>query len=145
MIIIGDMFHSRDNREHELFLKWRKDFSWLPIQLVKGNHDILDSGWYRHAAIDLHEAFLQEGPFLFTHDIAEEGQPAHEYSFSGHIHPGITIKGIGRQALRFPCFYFGKKGAVLPAFGRFTGTHGIEPKRGESVYAIIENRLLKVK
>ena len=41
VIVIGDMFHSHDNKEHDFFLKWRNDFSQLAIQLVKGNHDIL--------------------------------------------------------------------------------------------------------
>ena len=59
------------------------------------------------------------------------------YIFSGHIHPGIRISGIGNQSLHFPCFYFGAKYAVLPAFSRFTGTYPIKPKRGESVYALL--------
>ena len=45
VIIIGDMFHSESNKEHDLFLKWRQDFSALPIHLVKGNHDILKEEW----------------------------------------------------------------------------------------------------
>ena len=50
------------------------------------------------------------------------------YFFSGHIHPGIRIDGAGRQSLYFPCFYFGKKYAVLPAFSRFTGAAVIYPE-----------------
>jgi len=147
VIVIGDMFHSHDNKEHELFIKWRKDFEKVSIQLVKGNHDILNDDWYAKAGIVLcndnqgqENYSLRIGNFIFTHDMNESSLPTSDpelYCFSGHIHPGISIRGIGKQSLRFPCFYFGKQFAVLPAFSRFTGTHGIEPKRGEAVYALI--------
>jgi DNA ligase-associated metallophosphoesterase len=147
VIVIGDMFHSHDNREHDFFLKWRKDFEQLCILLVKGNHDILNVQWYVEAGITLCEAtagstdaILNIGNFVFTHDINDIEPSAldpSKYFFSGHIHPGISISGLGKQSLRFPCFYFGKQYAVLPAFSRFTGTQGIKPKRGESVYALL--------
>jgi uncharacterized protein len=153
VIVIGDMFHSFDNKEHGLFIKWRKDFEQLPILLIKGNHDILKNDWYATAGIQIcggetqsGGAALQIGNFIFTHDIndctsSEAGEEI--YFFSGHIHPGISIKGLGKQSLRFPCFYFGKQYAVLPAFSRFTGTQIIKPKRGESVYALVPSNHLK--
>ena len=51
LIIAGDLTHSTANKELDLFLKWRKDFSLLHIDLVKGNHDILADSWYEEAAI----------------------------------------------------------------------------------------------
>lgn len=139
VIIIGDMFHSHSNMEHDLFLKWRKDFSQIDMQLVMGNHDILQQGWYSHAGIEVINHPLNIDAFSFVHDITEiENNQTHEnYFFSGHIHPGISIRGMGKQSLNFPCFYFAKKYAVLPAFSRFTGSHGIKPQKGESVFAII--------
>ncbi len=41
LIVVGDMFHSTANKELELFAKWRNDFTYLEIHLIKGNHDIL--------------------------------------------------------------------------------------------------------
>jgi uncharacterized protein len=147
VVVIGDMFHSHDNQEHAFFMKWRKDFEQLCILLVKGNHDILKAQWYEEAGIQICDAtpgaagaILSIGNFIFTHDIndiAAGEQSEGKYFFSGHIHPGISISGLGKQSLRFPCFYFGKQYAVLPAFSRFTGTQGIKPKRGESVYALL--------
>jgi metallophosphoesterase superfamily enzyme len=66
------------------------------------------------------------------------------YFFSGHIHPGIRINGSGRQSLCFPCFYFGKKYAVLPAFSRFTGVAMIYPEAGEQVFAIVNQQLIQL-
>jgi DNA ligase-associated metallophosphoesterase len=137
VVVIGDMFHSHDNKEHELFLKWRHDFPRLTINLVKGNHDILKASWYRSADITINDCELRMGDFVFVHDFNDCTIPAQGYIFSGHIHPGISIKGVGNQSLHFPCFYFGEHYAVLPAFSKFTGTHPIKPKRGESVYALL--------
>ena len=66
------------------------------------------------------------------------------YTFSGHIHPGISIRGMAKQSLHFPCFYFADNYCVLPAFSRFTGTHGIDPQKGENVFAIVENQIMQV-
>jgi uncharacterized protein len=143
VIIIGDMFHSHDNKEHEFFLKWRKDFEQLSIHLVKGNHDILKENWYREAGITISNCEINIDNFAFVHDFTDCTAPEKGYIFSGHIHPGIHIHGTGKQSLRFPCFYFGEQYAVLPAFSRFTGMYGIKPKPGESVYALVNPDSMK--
>lgn len=133
------MFHSHANRELELFCKWRSDFSQLNILLVKGNHDILASSFYEQAGIQIIPRIHIEGPFAFIHDKEEldAGEGTGHYIFSGHVHPAIGIQGKGRQALRFPCFHFGKRQALLPAFSRFCGHHTIKPRKGDHVYALI--------
>lgn len=149
LLVVGDLFHSRENKELALFLKWREDFPDLGIQLIQGNHDILHDTWYEKAGIDVSRETLSVGPFSFVHDIADvavgvndvpegPGQPAKGgYYFSGHIHPGIRIRGMGKQSLQFPCFYFGSEYAVLPAFGRWTGTVSIAPAPEDNVFAIL--------
>ena len=140
LIIAGDMFHSHANREMDLFSRWRNDFSQLQITLVKGNHDILHDHWYNANNISLASRRLSIHGFEFVHDPADvetETTGMGNYTFSGHIHPGIRISSGSRQSLRFSCFYFGRHYAVLPAFSRFTGYAIIQPKRGESVYAVL--------
>lgn len=137
-------FHSTGNKEHELFLKWRNDLPAVSIQLVKGNHDILDKAWYREAGINVHDTALKIGNFVFTHDMGTYEPAANTYCFSGHIHPGIKINGAGRQSLQLACFYFGKKYAILPAFGKFTGTHAVSTKKGDAVFALVENKIMQV-
>jgi metallophosphoesterase superfamily enzyme len=66
------------------------------------------------------------------------------FTFSGHIHPGVVMNGIGKQSLRFPCFYFTKNYAVLPAFSHFTGLYKINPKKNDKVFALIENAVVKI-
>jgi DNA ligase-associated metallophosphoesterase len=146
LVIVGDMTHSSHNKELDLFIKWRKDFSSLHIDLVKGNHDILADQWYNEANISLHEWELMTDGFLFRHESKKRkpGEyPSLKYTFSGHVHPGIVLRGGGRQSLRFPCFYFGEENCVLPAFSRFTGTYTVRPEKGETVYALTGEEIVK--
>jgi len=142
LIVVGDLFHSQENKELQLFLKWRNDFPSLRIKLVKGNHDILNMNWYVQAGIDVYDECLTLEQFTFIHDITA-CEVSNTYYFTGHIHPGIIISGMGKQSLSFPCFYFGKNYAVLPAFSRFTGLAMIRPEKNEDVFAIIPSNPIK--
>jgi DNA ligase-associated metallophosphoesterase len=154
LIIVGDMFHSHANKELELFLKWRSDLAGIHIRLVRGNHDILKDEWYQQAGIDLSSQTLSRKDFHFVHDISDQLKQRdgfikniseeRSYFFSGHIHPGIRLNGMGKQSLCFPCFYFGKKYAVLPAFSRFTGVAMIYPAAEEEVFAIVNQELIQL-
>jgi DNA ligase-associated metallophosphoesterase len=144
LIIVGDLFHSHANKEMDLFLKWRNDFPQLNIQLIIGNHDILPADWYAGANINCIKQQLQTGPFIFTHDKAACSSTKDCYIFSGHIHPAVAIYGNAKQSLKFPCFYFTKTYGVLPAFGRFTGTHTIDPKKGDMVFALAQNKIIQL-
>lgn len=167
VIVVGDFFHSHVNEELEWFLKWKKDFVQLQITLIKGNHDILSDTWYALANIEIKPESLAIGPFLFQHDYAissseknETTKPISEnktntrskiqiekvnqpYIFSGHLHPGILIKGISKQSLRFPCFYFGENQGILPAFSKFSGLATIKPKKQDQVFAIVNDQLIQ--
>lgn len=146
LVIVGDMFHSVENKEHELFLKWRNDLPHVEMLLVRGNHDIVPGQWYADANIELAENCWSKNNFTFIHHI-EDAEPVSRESsfyFSGHIHPGVNIKGLGKQSLRFPCFYFTKEFAVLPAFGKFTGTYLVEPAKNEMAFAVVNNSIIPV-
>lgn len=145
LIIIGDMFHSYANKELAFFKKWRHDIDDIKCTLIRGNHDILATSWYADCNIDLVEKKLVIQQICFVHDILDIDITTQQsdYYFSGHIHPCISIKGIAKQTLQLPCFYFSKQYAVLPAFSKFTGGYPIKPKRGENVFAILPNNALK--
>ncbi|GAA4746890.1 ligase-associated DNA damage response endonuclease PdeM [Flavisolibacter ginsenosidimutans] len=143
LIVVGDFFHSSANTELDWFKRWRESFSSLQIILVRGNHDILNDQWYAGAAIDVVYPTLQSGPFLFSHDQCDVNGPL--YSFCGHIHPGVVIHGLGKQSLRFPCFYFAEEHCILPAFSKFTGAVGMDKSPAQAIYAVVENELVKIK
>ncbi len=146
IIIVGDLFHSVANKEHELFLKWRNDLKHITFLLVKGNHDIVSDDWYQKANIKTVVGIYTKNNFSFVHQIEDaltDLKESENYFFCGHIHPAIIIKGLGKQSLRFSCFYFTKNYAVLPAFGKFTGTYLIEPQKKEIAFAIVEANVIK--
>lgn len=146
LIIAGDLSHSRGNRELDLFKKWRRDMPGLNMILVNGNHDVLENNFYEEMNIERTDQ-LHIGSFSFVHDPESVIIPAVKnghYTFCGHLHPGIHIRGRGRQSLQFPCFYFAGHFAVLPAFSRFTGMHNISPGKHDHVFAIVEKGLIQV-
>lgn len=144
LVIVGDLFHSRANLEHGWFRKWRRDIPRVDMHLVIGNHDILQQADYDDMDLQVHREVLSIDDFSFVHDLHPQTISAEQYFISGHIHPGIRLQGMGKQALRFPCFYFTSQFAVLPAFSMFTGMALIEPKKGEDVFAIVEDTLIAV-
>jgi DNA ligase-associated metallophosphoesterase len=144
LIVVGDMFHSYDNKEHELFQKYRKEILPVDIHLVAGNHDILTERRYLEMGIQVHRSEIRMSNLIFSHELPEEGRNAEDYWITGHIHPGISLKGRGRQSLKLPCFYFGKGHAILPAYGRFTGTVSIEPDGEDEIFAIADQKLIRI-
>ena len=46
--------------------------------------------------------------------------------------------------MRAPCFHFGPRVAVLPAFGAFTGMHPVRVRRGDRVFAIGPDAVVEV-
>ena len=140
LLFLGDMFHSEENDGMNEFLDWRKKVSSLQINLVIGNHDILNKGWYQNAKIDCFESFLQIENIILSHDkmIIED---ENNFNIYGHIHPGILLRGMAKQSLRLPCFWFSKNYGVIPAFGRFTGSVSVRPKKEDKIFVIGEGKV----
>ena len=146
VIFLGDLFHSYKNSEWELFGEWALSQS-VKWELVKGNHDVLPFDAYDRFNIRIHTTELLIPPFAFSHfPPGKESDFSGElYHLSGHIHPAIILSGAAFQSLRLPCFVFGKRNGLLPAFGRFTGTGVITPRREDKVFVIAEDRVLDLK
>lgn len=142
LLVTGDMFHNKINSDANAFLEWRKRYANLKVVLVKGNHDDLKNEDYEALNIEVHHKELLYGPFRFIHDQPKEADGY--YNICGHIHPGVVLYGRARQRLRFPCFYFGKSFAILPAFSVFTGLKILKPEEGDRFYAITPTRVTKV-
>jgi len=146
-VVVGDLFHSAANLELDFFAKWRRDFDQLEMLLVKGNHDILNDQWYQDNHITVQKGIYQMGPFKFVHEpiVANDAPPDHEFLFSGHLHPGVSLSGMGKQNLHFPCFYFTKTTCILPAFSRFSGTATVKKKKDNTIFAIVNQQLIEIK
>ncbi len=135
LLILGDFFHARAGRAPGTLAQleaWRARDPGLVVELVAGNHD-------RHAGappadwgIQVHEESLREPPFLFCHEPPPR-VPRGWFALAGHVHPFVSLEDrTGR--LRAPCFIFGQRRALLPAFGGFTGGTSVRPLAGDRVY-----------
>jgi DNA ligase-associated metallophosphoesterase len=145
LIFLGDFFHSDMNADWEWFRLWRQQFPKLEIILIRGNHDIINDQHYHDLNIALHDQLLVR-PFLMLHHPLNEAQlqQTEGYVFCGHIHPGVSIIGRGRQSITLPCFAFGKKQAVLPSFGRFTGRVAIRQQKADRIFGVLEDKVIAI-
>lgn len=141
MVILGDLFHSRLNRDWQRLGEFIDAFPEVDFELIMGNHDILSPASYQAHRLTVYPERLDIGPFALTHHPAEVSDM---YNLCGHIHPCVRIRGRSRQSLRLPCFYFGERGGILPSFGSFTGMHPIESRDGDQIYAIADDEVIKI-
>lgn len=132
VMILGDLFHSTLNNEWRTFEQFRSKHKKVGFILIKGNHDIIDEKFYHKIDVETCDT-LQLGPFVFSHEPLES---AKLYNIFGHIHPGIVLKGKGRMYTKLPCFYFGEKSGIMPAFGTLTGLAKIKVDKKAKVFAI---------
>ena len=158
LIILGDFFHTRTSRAAHVLAalqSWRDRHASLAVTLVRGNHD--QHAGDPPAALDiecvpqplslppfacLHHPldFDDSSPFLFGDPSNQIELPAEAFALAGHVHPVVTLRDRS-SALRLPCFYFGARQALLPAFGRFTGGHGVRPVPGDRVFVVGEDEV----
>ncbi|HYG18599.1 MAG TPA: ligase-associated DNA damage response endonuclease PdeM [Ohtaekwangia sp.] len=143
VLCLGDLFHSYYNPEWEVFGELVRHFQGVSFELVLGNHDVMSERQYDRKGIRVHDALVLDG-FRFTHH-PEETATDDLYNLAGHIHPGIHLRGKGRQSLTLPCFYFGNRCGLLPAFGAFTGLATIRPKKKDQIFVIAGNRVIPIK
>jgi DNA ligase-associated metallophosphoesterase len=133
LLVLGDFFHARSGRAPgtlAAIADWRERHADLEIVLVRGNHDRGAGDPPREWRFDCHDEPWIEAPFAFRHHPCEE---ASGYVLAGHIHPAISITGLGRQRERLPCFLFGARIGLLPAFSDFTGGAAVRPQPGDRI------------
>jgi DNA ligase-associated metallophosphoesterase len=145
MIILGDFFHARSGRADStmsLIERWLREYAELQFILVRGNHD--------HSAGDppcewnitcVDEPYV-EGPLAFCHKPCEI---ADHHVMAGHVHPCAVLHDVDGSAERVPCFVFGPRSALMPAFGNFTGMHPIRPRSNDRVFAVGPDAVVEVK
>lgn len=136
VFFLGDLFHSEENMEWNDFLRFMYRYDHIEFTLIEGNHDILGEYPEKLAV----ERRIELPPFSFTH-IREED---HLFNISGHIHPGVTVRGRARQGITMPCFLFSDRFGVMPAFGQFTGIKKVRPQKRDKVFVVVEEQVIEL-
>lgn len=142
IIFLGDLFHSDYNNDMHWFALWRNMHHKIDLILVKGNHDIIDVHEYHNLNIQVYNEFFINNIQLLH--IPPKNIQNSKFILSGHIHPGISLSGKGKQKLKVPCFYFNENQGILPAFGRFTGLAEIKVNSNDHVFATTKSRIIKI-
>lgn len=144
LVLLGDLFHARAGRVPNTMAaiaEWRAARPGVEVLLVRGNHD-------RHAGDPPAELGFTvvngpwlDPPFVLRHEPAPSDEG---YVLAGHLHPGVTVHGPGRQSLRLPCFAFGPDLGLLPAFSEFTGTAEREVRDDDQVFVVAGDEVLPI-
>ena len=151
LLMLGDLFHSDYNEEWEDFGDLVLGFAGqTEFALVPGNHDRLTRHQFDKLGIAVHPEPYVEGPFAWSHhphtakELAAAGRSdaVGAYNLAGHVHPAVKLHGGGRS-LKLPCFFFGREGGLLPAFGAFTGTATLKVRRGERAFVLAGERVVE--
>ena len=153
LLLLGDLFHSDYNDEWEDFADVITGFADTRTELVLGNHDRLTRHQYEKYGIRVLEEPYVEAGFAFSHHpmslkelsahLPDHPDVSSLYNLAGHVHPAAQLYGRG-DALKLPCFFFGREAGLLPAFGSFTGTYTVRPRRGDRVYVLAGERVVLV-
>lgn len=143
LIFLGDLLHTRRGRDAEtlgLVAAWRQAYADLDVVLVRGNHDV-------HAGDppDDWQMRCVDAPYLLPPFVLQHHPIAHEdgYVLAGHLHPAARLMA-GRQQLKLPCFWFGERVGVLPAFGSFTDMGFVTPRPRDRVYVVADDEVIAV-
>lgn len=144
LVILGDFLHARSGRQPRTEARvaaWRASRPDLPVELIRGNHDRAAGDPDRSLNIIPLDAPVVDGAFTLRHHPggAEQG-----FWLAGHVHPGVALVGHARQRLFLPCFSVSAFGAILPAFGDFTGLASIAPNPGDRVFALAGGSVIEV-
>ncbi len=143
LVFLGDFLHARAARTAAVLVAlhdWRRQLpARVHCTLVRGNHDAHAGDPPAELGIAVVAEPLVMAPFAMCH---MPGVRPQGYALAGHLHPACVLRGTGGDALRLPCFVVGPHGAILPAFGAFTGHATVRAMAaGERLYAVGDGRV----
>lgn len=140
---LGDLFHSDLNESWWILEEFIDLFPAVNFHLVKGNHDILPKACYTSGKWIIHEEPLEIENFLLSHEPIPN-VPEGKINLCGHIHPGISLRGKGRQKVTLPCFFYSQRRIILPAFGRFTGLDVLACTKSDQAFVIADEAVISI-
>lgn len=142
LIVVGDLFHANYNKDLDEFKVWLTQFPYLKLQLIKGNHDRLKQSVYDNFNIEVHQHKFEINNLKFVHDFVKID--SNYFTISGHTHPGVFIKGKGRQRIKLPCYQVTRQQLILPAFSLFTGLNTKDAPKNCKNYGFTKDGVFEV-
>ena len=152
VIVLGDLLHARSGCTEDVIEEFRTVRGRITAEfiLVLGNHDRglakSPAALAARLGIDACVTALDEPPFRFVHEPASDAASGHGagVTLAGHLHPTVSIRGVGGDRLADRCFVADESVVVLPAFGSFTGGHRVEPAAGTRLWIARDDGVVEV-
>lgn len=144
LVLLGDLIHDRSSLEPrvvEAFAEFCRTHAGVEITLIRGNHDRV-SRFPSHWRLEERSAGTLLGRIELHHEPVEPTAGA--LAIAGHLHPSYRVRSLQESLGRMPCFWFHRGCLVLPALGRFTGTHTVKPRRGDRVWVDAEGSVVEI-
>lgn len=144
--VLGDLMHAPPSHRSlwpAALAEWLDRHHSVSMTVIAGNHDRVSASALPHdlgSRLVWHDSTLSVGPFILDHEPSERTDG---YVLAGHIHP-VWVLRAGRERLRAPVYWFRRQGAVLPAFGGFTGGFSVTPQRGDRVFLTGEDHVEEI-
>ena len=142
LVFLGDLLHARESHAD----------ARRSMRCMRGARGMRDCGWCwskaittgmrarcrRRCASSMCRSPGVIGPWALCHHPQTVDDA---YVLAGHLHPVYRIS-TRTDSVRVPCFRFGTRAGVLPAFGAFTGGFEVNGGvRGEALYVIAGERV----
>tara|TARA_R110002049_G_scaffold305056_3_gene501158 strand:- start:112788 stop:113468 length:681 start_codon:yes stop_codon:yes gene_type:complete len=143
LVILGDMFHARSSLSDDVVTSLDEFFAvhdGLAVTLVRGNHDAHVGQLPEKWPIQVVDPYQRIGNVVLTHHPQPLPATA-SLLLCGHLHPSVRI---GESIGKLRCFYYHAGMLVLPAIGRFTGSHVVNVKVGDRIWAIADDEVISV-
>ena len=146
LLVLGDFFHARRGVSDEVLAalsEWRQRHRSLAVVVLRGNHDRHAGDPPEQLGFDVGREEWRERGVVFRHEPPGVGEEVSEPIIAGHIHPAVRLVDA-HGSIKAPCFHFGPRVAVLPAFGLFTGSHVVRPRRDDRTFAVGPSSVIEV-
>lgn len=144
VVFLGDLLHAREGRHPDMLGTlhgWRARHRGVAMTLVRGNHDARAGDPPDSLDIRCLSGPLVHTPFVLAHHPVSSDAG---YVLAGHVHPAVRLAGRARERTRLPCFWFGTRTGVLPAFGEFTGLADVQPGQEDQVFVVAGDNVVQV-
>lgn len=142
VVFLGDFLHSARALAPGTLAAvqaWREQHAVVAMTLVRGNHDLRAGDPPAALRITVVDEPLPLAGLQLCHHPHERDDG---YVLAGHLHPGVVLGRRAADRVRLPCFHFGARVGVLPAFGAFTGLHPVQPAPGDRLFAVAGDAVL---
>lgn len=145
LVILGDMFHAPSSlspQVREALDCWFERHHNVHMTLIRGNHDSHVDSMLSNWPIQVLEPGATLGPIGLAH---HPGKPpiGANLLMCGHLHPAVRFSMAGDSLGKLPCFFLSADCLVLPAIGKFTGTHPVRPGPGDRTWVIAGDKLVE--